>query len=1174
VPVSRPASASAGATRSEPARPSAAPAEGVRRLSTAADFASTRLRSDSGLTAQIAASGALFALRHGPTLINQFLPGPAEDGFLRLMVRWRTAGSFAWAPLVGPGIPHRVIGPASAQWVSAPRAGWVCTATLALHAEKSAWAWSVRIENATAQEAVVDVTMAQDLGLGDEAAVRNSEAFNSQYVDLLPLEDPRLGWVILARQNLEMGEGRHPWLAAGCAGGAASFCTDATQFFGADHRLTGSPAALGLARLPSRRLQGESALAGLQSGPRTVGPGATAKIEFVCRFQADHPSASSESDLESLREVLPASWAEPPGAEGASLRAEPASIFATAPWLHGARPSEGDWTGWFPGRRRHEEVAPDGAVLSFFSGDSTHVVSRDKEAAVARPSGHILRSGAWRWIEPEQVGTTCYAAGVFSSQAYLGNQSLALLLPVVRDFLGVGRASGQRVFIRGPGGWQQLGVPSAFAMTPSDARWIYRIGRDVVEARVWCSRGQSAAFLDLRVRDGGGPAEFLVTHTLALGANEFDLPGTVQLFGSDGWALCKPDPASVVGGLIPGACFAIACAEAGRGAELACDGALYVDGADRGFSCVALRQGPASRMGVILCGSLNGPGALKALVEAARGEWRRGAEPAGPPQPPVRLSAPPAADPPGRGVAAGVARLDEILPWFVHNAAVHFSAPHGLEQHGGAAWGVRDVCQGSVEWLLSAGQWSVARRALETVFQQQYAFDGSWPQWFMHPPYQRIRQADSHGDVCFWPVKALCDYVEASNDLDFLRWRTGYTSPEGFEPCGPEESLLQHCDRVVDLCETRFVPGTALVNYGDGDWDDTLRPAEPGMRTRMVSSWTVGLAYHTFRQLAELYRRIGEPVRLSRTHAILARMRRDFAGRLMPRGIVAGFVVSEADGTFRPLLHPDDSVTAIRYRLLPMTRGVLSEVFTAEEAARHMKIVAGELLYPDGVRLMSEPAAYHGGCERLFKRADTAANVGREIGLQYVHAHIRYAEALAKMGDADRLWAALQVVNPVALAESVPNALPRQSNVYFSSSDADFGDRVEAARRWAELKSGAVAVRGGWRLYSSGPGLYVHKVRTCLLGLRESFGDIVFDPVLPRALDGLVARATLFGRTVKITYRVRQGVHSPSAVHVNGVAVKESSAEANPYRKGGLRVRESALRAHLSAGENSITVEL
>ena len=43
----------------------------------------------------------------------------------------------------------------------------------------------------------------------------------------------------------------------------------------------------------------------------------------------------------------------------------------------------------------------------------------------------------------------------------------------------------------------------------------------------------------------------------------------------------------------------------------------------------------------------------------------------------------------------------------------------------------------------------LVRRTLEEVFAHQFNADGSWPQWFMHPPYQSIQQADSHGDVCF-----------------------------------------------------------------------------------------------------------------------------------------------------------------------------------------------------------------------------------------------------------------------------------------------------------------------------------------------------------------------------------------------------------------------------------------
>jgi len=237
-----------------------------------------------------------------------------------------------------------------------------------------------------------------------------------------------------------------------------------------------------------------------------------------------------------------------------------------------------------------------------------------------------------------------------------------------------------------------------------------------------------------------------------------------------------------------------------------------------------------------------------------------------------------------------------------------------------------------------------------------------------------------------------------------------------------------------------------------------------------------------------------------------------------------------------------------------MTRAVLAELFTPDEARRHLDIVARELRFPDGVRLMSEPATYHGGRERLFKRADTAANVGREIGLQYVHAHLRYAQAMAKVGDADALWWALQVCNPVGLSAIVSNAAPRQSNVYFSSSDADFGDRVEAAARWSELRAGTVAVRGGWRLYSSGPGLFLHTVRGCLLGVRETFGDIVFDPVLPHGLDGLSATLTLLGRLVELRYRVRRGNFGPSTIVVNGVPLPLTSRERNPYRPGGWRV--------------------
>jgi len=1116
--------------------------------------------------AEFLPTGVLFALRHHSTLINQILPGPAENGLFRLVVRWNAPGQAgvnpdrAWMPLVGPGLAFARAGRHAVTWATPGAGPLAATTTFALHRQLAGWTWRVHLRNVSPSALGVDVFHVQDLGLADEAAVRSNEAYVSQYLDLLPVADPTLGWMILARQNEAMAGGRHPWLAVGCATGAGAFCTDGWQFFGDDHRVSGEPLALRTPSLPSRRLQYECAVAGLQSRGVELAPDATAEITFCASYLADHPAASDAGDVERIHALIAARWNRMPhrtrtGRGGAT------SLFTHAPWLHGATPTAAEWDAWFPGVRRHEERSDDGTLLAFFHGADTHVVARAKEASVLRPHGHVLRSGEPRWVDAGHLGMTCYAAGIFAAQVYVGNPNLARLLSVVRNQLNVARASGMRVFVSERGEWCQLGVPSAFALTPQDARWIYRLDDGVIEARVWCSGHEASAFLDLRVT-AGSPREFLVTHHLALGGNELDAGGELVIHDDAAWMECAVAPDSVAAKHLPGLVFAVAAAEPSAVASLGGDELLYADRRARRGPYAVVHTKAVSRCGVVLVGSLDGARALPAAVAAARREYAAGGPIADALDPPIRLAG---------TIDLAVARVDEILPWFTHNAGIHFSAPHGLEQYGGAAWGVRDVCQGSAEWLLAAGEFASVRRLLATVFAQQYPH-GAWPQWFMHRPFHANQQPHSHGDVCFWPVKALSDYVEAANDLEFLGEEIGYTDPEHFEPTGTRETLWAHCDRVVAHCEARFAPGTSLVNYGDGDWDDTLQPADPAMRTRMVSAWTVALAYQTFCAYAEVCRRGGQHARASRLDALLERMRADFHRHLMPGGSVAGFVVREADGAFRALLHPTDRVTGIRYRLLPMTRAVLAGLFTPDEARHHVDIVARELRFPDGVRLMSEPSAYHGGRQRLFRRADTAANVGREIGLMYVHAHLRYAEAMAKVGDARALWWALQVANPVGLTASVAHAAPRQSNVYFSSSDADFPDRLEAAARWSELRTGGVAVRGGWRLYSSGPGLYLHAIRAALLGVRESFGDVVFDPVLPRNLDGLVARLLLHGRPVEIRYCVRGAGHGPSRITVNGAPIPLETREENPYRAGGWRVPVTELA--LAGTANAIEIDL
>ncbi|HTO04093.1 MAG TPA: hypothetical protein VL069_10350, partial [Opitutus sp.] len=607
--------------------------------SAASGFGLIELTNASPLRVQLLPSGAVFAIRHGATLINQLMPGPVDDGLFRLLLRWRgerareprhESPPEGWARLVGAGLVFEA-NASGAVWRCIPLPGLQCETRLQLHATLPAWSWQIKLHNASLAPFALDVLHAQDLGLADETAVRNNEAYVSQYIDLYPVRDHELGWTLLARQNQQMAGQQHPWLGVACTGGAAEYCTDGWQFFGPDHRLTGVPAAVRRTRLPSHVFQYEAALAGLQSQLIALKPGADAEVTFIARFVDDHPAASSAEDVELIRALAketavlpsPAPIADRLGeSDDHAIAMDPprrpsASLFIQAPWLHGDPPTIGDWDAWFHGPRRHEEFGQDDSLLSFFHGPNTHVVAREKEAVVFRPHGHILRSGDSHWFDHEHFGVTCYAAGIFGAQAYLGHPSFARLLSVIRNALNATRSSGQRVFVRREGQWQQLGIPSAFVIKPGEVRWLYRFGDDVIGARVWCARKIAASFLALSVT--AGPAcEFLITHELALGALEFEHPGTLAFQSEASWVSCEPSRDSLVGQHQPNVAFAIASAEAGATFTVAGDGLVYPDGMDRHGPYVTVRTRSVEGCGVIMLGTSQGVSALAEQVAVAR----------------------------------------------------------------------------------------------------------------------------------------------------------------------------------------------------------------------------------------------------------------------------------------------------------------------------------------------------------------------------------------------------------------------------------------------------------------------------------------------------------------------------------------------------------------------------
>ncbi|HET9521294.1 MAG TPA: hypothetical protein VFO73_09640, partial [Candidatus Limnocylindrales bacterium] len=416
-----------------------------------------------------------------------------------------------------------------------------------------------------------------------------------------------------------------------------------------------------------------------------------------------------------------------------------------------------------------------------------------------------------------------------------------------------------------------------------------------------------------------------------------------------------------------------------------------------------------------------------------------------------------------------------------------------------------------------------------------------------------------------------CDYVEASNDLSILDERVAYTDARTKAATAATETILDHTKRQIATIERDCIPGTALPVFAGGDWEDTLQPADPAMARKMVSAWTVELAFQTLERYRAVCERAGKRAMAERLAGLCARIRADFQRHLVPDGVVAGLAHFGRDG-IEYFLHPRDRRTGVSYRLLPMTRGMISGLFTPEQARRHAALIERHLSFPDGVRLMNRPMEYRGGTSRTFKRAESAANFGREIGLQYVHAHIRYIEAMARIGRPDEAFQALLAICPIRLDVDVPSALPRQANAFFSSSDAAFMDRRQASRQFGRVRTGRIGVKGGWRIYSSGPGIFLNQLISNVLGIRTFFDDVVLDPVLPRRADGLTFDFAFDGRRVEYRYRVTGDGFSPREVHVNGRRFPRERYADNPYRRGGMLIERRAFSESLDADRNLIEI--
>jgi len=434
-----------------------------------------------------------------------------------------------------------------------------------------------------------------------------------------------------------------------------------------------------------------------------------------------------------------------------------------------------------------------------------------------------------------------------------------------------------------------------------------------------------------------------------------------------------------------------------------------------------------------------------------------------------------------------------------------------------------------------------------------------------------IRAGDSHGDIVFWPLLVLGEYLVASADAALLDQQLPFFDARGAQ-AAEQASVWQHVQRALELIEKRVIAGTALAIYGHGDWNDSLQPVDPALREHMCSVWTVTLHVKTLTTLARGLRVVGREPQAARLDSWAGRVRQDLQRLLVVDGVLAGYAIFDG-GAVRYLLHPSDDTTSVHYSVLAMIHAIQEDILTPPQVRAHLKLIDTHLSGPDGVRLFDCPMPYHGGPQRIFQRAESATFFGREIGLMYMHAHLRYAQALAHVGDAQGFFDALCQANPIGIRALVPSASARQANCYYSSSDAAFDDRYQASADYLRINRGTVALDGGWRVYSSGAGIALGLVVRCLLGLSCEAQLLRVDPVMPAALDGLQLQTLLLQHPIDVSYRVGAAGCGVTRLALNGQPLS-FEREPNPHRPGAALVAMAALRSRLGSERNALAIEI
>ena len=418
--------------------------------------------------------------------------------------------------------------------------------------------------------------------------------------------------------------------------------------------------------------------------------------------------------------------------------------------------------------------------------------------------------------------------------------------------------------------------------------------------------------------------------------------------------------------------------------------------------------------------------------------------------------------------------------WLVYQVlACRLFARSGYYQSSGA-FGFRDQLQ-DVMALLYAEP-GRAREQIVRCASRQFV-EGDVQHWW-HPHSGRGVRTHISDDY-LWLPWAVCLYTRVTGDYGILDERAGFL--EGRQVLPEEEAyydlpvqsavvvtVYEHCARAVRYGLKFGAHGLPLM--GSGDWNDGMNLV--GHEGRGESVWLAFFLCQVLDSFAD--------VAVRKEDQALADLCIDQAFALRQRIEESGW-----DGSWYKRAYFDDgrplgseSDPECQIDSIAQSWSVLSGAGDEDRSRQAMKSLYERLVLRDGalIRLLDPP----------FDKSDLDPGYikgylpgVRENGAQYTHAAVWAVMAFAVMGDADRAWELLSMINPINHSLNPGGTMTYKVEPYIMAADV--------------YSTTQHLGRGGWTWYTGAAGWMYRLIVELLLGIRKEADRLSFAPCPPKS---------------------------------------------------------------------------